>query len=179
MGLLQSRVIGEVVAPVALLSGIAPSPENTVRYRRHRRKTVISLRWSSLVLLIIGSTPPSSSYRSRPVAQLQPNTLLCGIAPPRPPLDPCSLLIGWFSLLWPCAQWLGLAVGVSDLPPLPLTGHAPLLVRFRWVHGLSFRSPHTYQVLAWLRISRWGLRLALRPVYIALPPTELECGVEL
>ena len=30
MGQLQSRVIGEVVAPVALLSGIALSPENTV-----------------------------------------------------------------------------------------------------------------------------------------------------
>ena len=30
MGRLQSRVIGEVVAPVALLSGIALSPKNTV-----------------------------------------------------------------------------------------------------------------------------------------------------
>ena len=72
------------------------------------------------------------------------NTLLCGIAPPRPPLGPCSLLIGWFSLLWLRAQWSGLVVGVSDLPPLPLTGHALLLVRFRWVYGLSFRLPHTY-----------------------------------
>ena len=26
---------------------------------------------------------------------------------------------------------------------------------------------------------RWGLRLALRPVYMALPLTELECRVEL
>ena len=72
IGWLQSQVIGEVVAPVALLSDIALSPENTVRYGRHRRKTVLSLRSPSLVLLIIGSTPPSSSYRSRPVAQLQP-----------------------------------------------------------------------------------------------------------
>ena len=72
MGPLQSRVIGEVVAPVALLSGIALSPENTVQYSRHRRKTVISLRSPSLVLLVIGSTPPFSSYRSRPGAQLQP-----------------------------------------------------------------------------------------------------------
>ena len=72
MGRLQSRVIGEVVAPVALLSGIALSPEDTVRYGRHRRKTVISLPSPFLVLLVIGSTPPSSSYRSRPVAQLQP-----------------------------------------------------------------------------------------------------------
>ena len=72
MGRLQSQVIGEVVAPVALLPGIALSPENTVRYGRHRRKTVISLQSPSLELLVIGSTPPSSSYRSRPVAQLQP-----------------------------------------------------------------------------------------------------------
>ena len=81
MGRLQSRVIGEVVAPVALLSGIALSPENTVRYCQHRRKTVISLPSPSLVLLVIGSTPPSSSYRFRPVAQLQPT--LFYVASPR------------------------------------------------------------------------------------------------
>ena len=130
MGQLQSRVIGEVVAPVALLSGIALSSENTVRYGRHCRKTVILLQSPSLVLLVIGSTPPSSSYRSRPVAQLQPNALLCGIAPPRSLLSPCSLLIGWSLLLLLRTQWSGLAVGVSDLPPLPLTGHALFLVRF-------------------------------------------------
>ena len=56
MGRLQAWVIGEVVAPVALLSSIALSPEDTVRYGRHRRKTVISLRSPSLVLLVIGST---------------------------------------------------------------------------------------------------------------------------
>ena len=144
MGRFQAGVIGEVVALVALLSGIALSPENTVRYGRHRRKTVISLRLPSLVLLVIGSTPPSSFYRSRPVPQLQPNALLCGMAPPRPPPGPCSLLIGWFFLLWPRAPWGGLVVGVSDLPPLPLTGHELLLVRFRWVYSLSFRLPHTY-----------------------------------
>ena len=126
----QSRVIGEVVAPVALLSGIALSPENTVRYGQHRQKTVILLRSPFLVLLVIGSTPPSSSYRSRPVAQLQPNALLCGTAPPRPPPGPCSLLIGQSLLPLLRTQWLGLAVGVSDLPPLPLTGHALFLVRF-------------------------------------------------
>ena len=61
MGRLQSRVIGEVVAPVALLSGIALSPENTVRYARHRRKTVISLRSLSLALIGVESTPPPSA----------------------------------------------------------------------------------------------------------------------
>ena len=70
MGRLQSRAIGEVVAPVALLSGIALSPETTVRYGRHRRKTVISPWLPSLALLVIGSTPPSSSYRSHPMPQL-------------------------------------------------------------------------------------------------------------
>ena len=130
MGRLQSRVIGEVVAPVALLSGIALSPEDTLRYSRHCRKTVISLRSASVVLLVIGSTPPSSSYRSRPVAQLQPIALLSGIALPRPPLGSCSLLIGWSLLLLSRMQRLGMAVGVSDLPPLPLTGHALSLVRF-------------------------------------------------
>ena len=179
MGWLQSRAISDVVAPVALLSGFALSPENTVRYGRHRRKTRISLRSPSLALLVLGSTPPSSSRRSRPVAQLQPNALLCGIALSRPPPGPCSLLIDWFPLLWLRAQWLELVVGVSDLLPLPLTGHAFLLVRFRWVYGLSFRLPHTYYVLARIRISHWGLRLALRPFYMALPSIELVCGVEL
>ena len=84
MGRLQSRVISEVVAPVALLSGIALSPENTVRYGLHRRKTAMSLWSPSLVLLVIGSTPPFSSYRSRPVAQLQPT--LFYVASPRPAL---------------------------------------------------------------------------------------------
>ena len=63
MGRLQSQVISKVVAPVALLSGIALSLENTVRYGWHRGKTVISLRSPSLVLLATGSTPPSSFAR--------------------------------------------------------------------------------------------------------------------
>jgi len=49
-----SQAIGEVVAPVALLSGIALSPESPVRYGRHRRKVVISLRSPSLALLGLG-----------------------------------------------------------------------------------------------------------------------------
>ena len=72
MGGLQSRIIGEIVAPVAQLSGIPLSPEDTFRYGRHRRKTVILLWSPSLLLLVIGSTPPSSSFRFRPVAQLLP-----------------------------------------------------------------------------------------------------------
>ena len=143
MGRSQSRVIGEVLAPVALLSGIALSPENTVRYGRHRRKNCdlgsvafprTSRYWvyPSFLLLLVSSC-----------GSVTANTLLSGIAPSRPPPGPCSLLIGWFSLLWPRAHWLGLVVGVSDLPPLPLTGHALLLVRFRWVYSLSFRLPHS------------------------------------
>ena len=144
MGRLQSGVIGDVVAPVALLSGIARSPENTVRSGRRRWGTVISL-WSP--------SSRTSRYWVYPCFLLLPvsscgsvtaNALLCGIAPPRPPPGPSSLLISWFSLLWPRAQWLGLVVRVSDLLPLPLTRHALLLFRFRWVYGLSFRLPHIY-----------------------------------
>ena len=137
MSRLQSRVIGEVVAPVALLSGIALSPENTVWYGRHRRKTVISLRSPSLVLLVLGLPlpPPLLGSSCGPVTAKRS---LCGIAPPRPPLGPCSLLIGWPLLLLSRTQWFGLVVGVSDLPPLPLTGHASLLVRFRWTYGFFF-----------------------------------------
>ena len=143
MGRLLSRVIGKVVAPVALLSGIALSSENPARYGRHRRKTVISLRSPSLVVLVLGLPfpPPLLSSSCGPVTAKRS---LCGIAPRRPPPGPCALLIGSFPLLWPRAQWLGLVAGVSDLPPLPLTGHALLLVRFRWVYGLSLRSPNTY-----------------------------------
>ena len=143
MGRLQSRVIGKVVAPVARLSGIALPTETTVRYGRHRRKTMISLRSDSHVLLVIRSTPTSFYYRSRSVAQLQPNVLLCCIAQPRPPPGPCSLLIGWSLLLLLRMQWLGLAVGVSDLPPLPLTGHEPFLVRFPVDLGFLLPSCHT------------------------------------
>ena len=72
MGRLQSRAIGEVVAPVALLSGIALSPEGTLPYGRLRRNTVISLLLPFLVLLGIGFPPPSTSCRSCPVAKSQP-----------------------------------------------------------------------------------------------------------
>ena len=61
MGQSLSLVIGEVVAPVALFSGIALSPESRFRYGRHRRKAVISFGSPTLVLLGVGSTPPPSS----------------------------------------------------------------------------------------------------------------------
>jgi len=54
MGQLQSLVISEVVALVALPSGIALSPEDTVRYGRHRRKAVIWLGSPSFILLVLG-----------------------------------------------------------------------------------------------------------------------------
>ena len=129
MGRLQSRVISEVVALVALLSGIALSPENTVGYGQHHRRSVISLRSPSLVLLVLGLPLPSPllGLSCGPVTAKRP---LCGIAPPRPPPGPCSLLTGRSLLLLSCTQWFGLVVGVSDLPPLPLTGDALFLVRF-------------------------------------------------
>ena len=98
MDWLQSQVIGEVVAPVALLSGIALSPEDTVRYGQHRQKTVISLRSPSLVPLVLGLPlpPPLLGSSCGPVTAKRS---LCGIVPPHPPLGPCSLLIGWPLLL--------------------------------------------------------------------------------
>ena len=65
MGRLQSRVIGKVVASVALLSDIALSPENTIRYSRHRRKTVISSFGrlpSSFSLLGLPLLPPLTGF---------------------------------------------------------------------------------------------------------------------
>jgi len=46
MGRSQSRVIVEVVAPVALLPGIALTPRITVGYGRHHRNVVISFQSS-------------------------------------------------------------------------------------------------------------------------------------
>ena len=61
---------------------------------------------------------------------LTANALLHSSAPPQPPLGPCSLQMGQFSLVWSCAQWLGLAVGASDLLPSSCWGEALLLVQF-------------------------------------------------
>ena len=58
VGWLQSWVICEKLAPVALLPGIALSTENTVPYDRHRRKAMISRQSPSLVLLVLGLPRP-------------------------------------------------------------------------------------------------------------------------
>ena len=112
MGRSQSRVIGEVVAPVALLSGIALSPENSVRYGRLCRKTVISFRSPSLVLLVLGLPllPPLSTVSSggHDIAY----TLFATVPVASPP-GPCFLIIGRPFLSWPCAWWVGLVVGYS------------------------------------------------------------------
>ena len=116
------------------------------------------------------------------------NALLCRIAPPPHPPDPCSLLICWFSQLWQRTQWLGLVVGVSDLQPQPLAGHALLMVRFRWVYGLSFRptkcwlgyrSPARNCCLPFAR-SLWPFHLRNSSVVLSydlvlLAPVSLPC----
>ena len=137
MGQLQSRVFGEVVAPVALLSGIALSPENSVRYGRQYGKTLISLRSPSLLLPVLGLPlpPPLLGSSCGPVTAKR---FLCGIAPPRPPPVPCSHLFGWSLLLLSHTPWFSLVVGVSALPPLPLIGNASLLVWFRWTYDFFF-----------------------------------------
>ena len=108
----QSRVIGEVVAPVALLSGIAHSPENSARYGRHRRKVVISFRSPSLVLLMLGPPllPPLSTVSSG--GHDRANAPFATV-PVAPPPSPCFLMIGWLLLSWLHAWRVGLVVGYS------------------------------------------------------------------
>ena len=56
---------------------------------------MITLQSPSLVLLVIGSTPPSSSYRSRPVAQVLPTLLMwhCSATPSSGSLFPSNRLV--------------------------------------------------------------------------------------
>jgi len=91
MGRSQSRAIGEVVAPVALLSGIALSPESPVRYGRYRRKVVISLRSPSLALLGLGL--PLLLYFSSRSDRLAPYCFALWLAPY------CFYTLGLCSLL--------------------------------------------------------------------------------
>ena len=143
MGWSQSRVIGEVVAPVALFSGIALSPKSQFRYGRHRRKAVISFRSPSLVLLGFGSTtpPPSptvssgghvTAYRQF-VAVLRHTLLRAAVA---------SLSAGLFCHGCVRGRWAGCRVFM--LPHLTLRGYASFRVcPFRWAYGFLSRLPHT------------------------------------
>jgi len=100
----QSRAIGKVVAPLALLSGIGLSPESPVRYGRHHRKIVISFRSPSLVLLGLGLPLLSPLLRFR---RLAPYCLpsLAGTLLPSPP-GLCSLMmVSSWDLAWLRACW--------------------------------------------------------------------------
>lgn len=138
----QSQVIGKVVAPVALLSSIAFSPESTVRYGRNRRKTVISLRSHSLVLLVLGLPlfPPLSTVPScgHDIA----NTLLAKvpIVPSSKPLFPYNRQ-GLFVMAVCMAGWISCRVFM--LPPLTPRGFVTLLVCCSGGHIESFLSSHT------------------------------------
>ena len=107
MGRSQSQVIGEVVAPVALLSGIALSPGSRFRYGRHRRKAVILFRSPSLLLLGVGYTPPSSSPTVSSGGHVTANRQFCGSPPPHTPPGLCFLTIGWSILSWLRAWQVG------------------------------------------------------------------------
>ena len=104
MGRSSSWAIGEVVAPVALLSGIALSPESPVRYGRHRRKIVISLRSPSLVLLSLGLPLLSPLLQFRWLAPYCLLSLAGTLLPSSPGL--CSLMmvsswdLAWLSVCW-------------------------------------------------------------------------------
>jgi len=130
MGRSQGQAIGEVVAPVAQLPGIALSPKCPVWYSRHRRKIVIPLGWPSLVLLSLGLPLLSPLLLS---CQLAPycHVSLAGTLLPSPP-GLCSLMMvsGW-DLAWLRVCWCNSLVpkGIM-LPPLSLAGHASPPIRF-------------------------------------------------
>ena len=104
MGRSQSRAIGEEVAMVGLLSGIALSPESPVWYARHRRKIVIPLRSPSLVLFGLGLpllSPLLPSCRLSPYCLLS----LAGTLLPSPP-GLCSLMmVSSWDLAWLRECW--------------------------------------------------------------------------
>ena len=141
MGWSQSRAIGEVVAPVALLSGIALSPESPVRYGWHRPKVVISFRSPSLALLGLGlHLLLLFSLRSDRLAPYCFYTL--GL---------CSLLISRLGRLSWLRAWLlpGFGVGVSCLPPLLPPGDMHSLPVLFPVGLQSLLRPATRFCLCW------------------------------
>ena len=84
--------MSEVVAHVALLSGIALPQGDSVGYSHHRRKPVIALGSPSRVLLVLG--PHRISPLSGFVLWLSySQRSAMWYTPPGPPLDPCSLWI--------------------------------------------------------------------------------------
>ena len=112
---------------MALLSGIALSPDSSVQYGRRYRKTVILLRSPSLVLRSQGSTPPASyfgfvlwpSYSQRCFMWHRPAT------PSSESLFPYDWLVSAAVVAYTVvSDWL---LGVSDLQPRALTGHASIL----------------------------------------------------
>ena len=153
----QSRAIGEVVAPVALLFGIALSPKSPVRYGRHRRKVVISLRSPSLVLLGLGLPLLSPLLRFCRLALYCLLSLAGTLLPSPPGHFSLMMVLSWdLALLRACSFEILLFLGVSccrlclsrDMH-LPRSG-------FRWAYGLYSVLPHTSYVLVWIRISLWG-----------------------
>src|SRR6195952_5139220 len=121
MGRSQSRVIVEVLAPVALPPGIALSPWSTVRYGRHRQKVVISFR-SSLPRTSLVWTPPSlPSFGPRPVARVQPNTPHPGLVALASSHHPPRLLQGLVdSLSLACHTFFHQPRGLAYMVPVQL-----------------------------------------------------------
>ena len=142
MGRSQSRAIGEVVAPVPLLSGIALSPGNTVRYGRHRRKTVISFWSPSLVLRVLGLPllPPLFTVSSGRHDIAIPFLATVAVAPSAEPLFPYDRPTP--PVMAACvAGWVGCRVFM--LPPMTPRGYATLLVRCSGGHTEFSLGRHT------------------------------------
>jgi len=138
---------------MALLSGIALSPESPVRYGQHRRKVVLSLWLASLILLGLG--PPILLYFSSRSDRLAPYCFALWLAPYCfYTLGLCSLLIsGLGSLSWLRAWLLPVfGVGVSCQPPLLPPGDMHSLPVLFPVGLRSLLRPTTHFRLCWFRL---------------------------
>ena len=135
----QSRAIGEVVAPVALLSGITLSPQSPVRYGRHRWKIVISLRSPSLLLLGLGRPLLLLPLRFRWLVSYCLPSLAGSLLPLPPGLCSLMMVSGW-DLAWLSACWWT-SLAPSDGLHAPWTS-TPLCVLLRpWLYPASSLIP--------------------------------------
>ena len=156
------------MAPVALPLGIAIFPGNTIRYSRHCRKAVFSVHSPSLVLVGFGSTPTSSSARFRPVVQLQPTSFIWY----RPTTPPSKSLFPYnqrFSAA--VIAYARLVIGCRGFRPTASAPCRACISTERCSGGstvIYFSRHRLIKCSLVLRISHWGLRLALRLVYMAL-----------
>ena len=166
------------MAPVALVSGIALSPENTVRYGRHHRKTLISLRWPSLVLLVLGLPlpPPLLGSSCGPVTSKRSFMWHWPTTPSSGSLFPSDRLV--LSTVAACAVRRAGCRGFRPTASAPYrartpTGQVPVGLR-------SFLSAATHLLSAGSVMDLpLGITACPSPSLYGPSAMELDCGVEL